>query len=391
MKKNIEIALVTPYPPSKTTLNEYGYYLAANLAEKPEVRHLHILSEKGDVSYSSVNDKISFHPCWQFNSLMNPLWIIKKIRSLSPDVVIINQQFLLFGDRKVAAALGLMLPFLLRLFGVRCIVLMHNILEEVDLGSAGITGNRLLKWAYGVIGNILTRFILMADIVGVTIEKYVDVLQQKYKTKNVVLLPHGTFEIPEMPDFTKVQRQRVIMTFGKFGTYKKVEVLIEAFRQLQDEGVKDIGLCIAGTDSPNNPGYLDRVKQQYSDVENIEFTGYVPEEDVARIFSESCMVVFPYSSTTGSSGVLHQAGSYAKPVILPDVGDLGRLIREEGYLGEFFAPDDAVQLATAINRLLTDVPYRHYLSKTNYEAATGLPLSDISDWYLLHIHNLIAA
>lgn len=321
--------------------------------------------------------------------MMNPLRLLKKIRSLSPDVVIINQQFLLFGDKKVAAALGLMLPFLLKIFGIRCIVLMHNILEEVDLGSAGITGNRLLKWVYGLIGNVLTRFILKADLVGVTIEKYVDVLEQKYKKKNIVLLPHGTFEIPEKPDFTLKGRERKILTFGKFGTYKKVEVLIEAFRQLQGRGVKDISLCIAGTDNPNTKGYLDSVAAKYSDVPDIEFTGYVPEEDVARVFLESCMVVFPYTSTTGSSGVLHQAGSYGKPAILPDVGDLGRLIREEGYDGEFFAPESSDELAKAINRLLTDEPYRQQLARTNYEAATALPLSDISDWYLLHINSLI--
>ena len=389
MKNNIEIALVTPYPPSKTTLNEYGYYLARNLAEKPEVGRLHILSENLDINYTSDNEKVTFQPCWKFNSMANPLKILRKVRSVSPDIVIINQQFLLFGDRKVAAALGLMLPFLLKLFGIRCIVLMHNILEEVDLGSAGITGSRLMKWAYGLIGNILTRFILMADLVGVTIEKYVDVLRKKYNKKNVVLLPHGTFEIPEIPDFALSGDDRRIMTFGKFGTYKKVEVLIEAFKKLQREGVKNISLCIAGTDSPNKKGYLGSVAREYSEVEGIEFTGYVPEEDVARIFQESAMVVFPYTSTTGSSGVLHQAGSYGKPAILPDVGDLGRLIREEGYDGEFFAPDSVDELAAAINRLLTDEPYRQQLARTNYEAATALPLSDISDWYLLHIQRLI--
>jgi hypothetical protein len=32
-----------------------------------------------------------------------------------------------------------------------------------------------------------------------------------------------------------------------------------------------------------------------------------------------------------SSGVLHLAGSYAKAVVMPDLGDLALLVKDEGY------------------------------------------------------------
>ncbi len=57
------------------------------------------------------------------------------------------------------------------------------------------------------------------------------------------------------------------------------------------------------------------------------------------------MVVFPYTSTTGSSGVLHQAGGYGKAVIMPDLGDLALLVKEEGYRAEFFEPTSSISLA----------------------------------------------
>jgi hypothetical protein len=38
-----------------------------------------------------------------------------------------------------------------------------------------------------------------ADKVAVTISKYVVVLNEKYKTDNVILIPHGTFELPKTP------------------------------------------------------------------------------------------------------------------------------------------------------------------------------------------------
>ncbi len=388
MKNNLKVALVTAYPPSKTTLNEYGYHLAKHLAVKSEVSELCILTETTEDSYQSDNSKISFHPCWSFNNLWNVFNILKRIKKLKPNAVIINLQFLLFGDKKLPAAIGLLLPLFLKIYGFKSVVLLHNIMEEVDLEKAGITSNKLSKWIYEQIGQILTRFILVADIVGVTIDQYVDILTKKYKKNNIVLLPHGAFEIPPKPNFEKTYDKQRIMTFGKFGTYKKVEVLIDAFIKLQEKGIKDLELVIAGTDNPNAKGYLDGVANQYKEVSGLKFTGYVAEEDVPTLFTNSSVVVFPYTSTTGSSGVLHQTGSYGKAAVLPNLGDLGKLVKEEGYAGEFFEPNDPDSLTETIENLLTNHQHRQKVAIQNYEAASSLALSDISDWYLIHISNL---
>ncbi|OUS17987.1 glycosyl transferase family 1, partial [Nonlabens dokdonensis] len=176
-------------------------------------------------------------------------------------------------------------------------------------------------------------------------------------------------------------------TFGKFGTYKKVEKLIEAVELVRTNTRQDLEIVIAGTDNPNTLGYLENVQKQYNHVSNITFTGYVAEEDVPVIFSESAMVVFPYTSTTGSSGVLHQAGSYGKAVVMPDLGDLSILVKEEGYKGEFFEPESVESLAAAIEKLVVDKAYRNEIAKTNYQAATALPMSVITKMYLNVFNN----
>ena len=141
-------------------------------------------------------------------------------------------------------------------------------------------------------------------------------------------------------------------------------------------------MVIAGTDNPNTPGYLENVQKQYQDTPQLTFTGYVEEEDVPVIFGESAMVVFPYTSTTGSSGVLHQAGSYGKAVVMPDLGDLSILVKEEGYRGEFFDPQSTDSLATAIQKIVVDKAYRNQLAKANYQAATAFPMSRITKMYI---------
>lgn len=390
--KKIKIAVVSGYPPSNVTLTEYGYHLVKHLGQKQEIEEIVVLTNHlSDEEYPHVEGNIRLVPCWSFNSLKNIYSITKAVRKENPDMVLFNLQFMLFGDRKVPAALGLMIPFILKLLRVPTVTLLHNIMEEVDLGNAGFTNNRLLQYIYGLIGTLLTRLILQSSVVGVTIEKYVETLRTKYNAKNVVLLPHGTFEIPPLPDFEKEYETLKVMTFGKFGTYKKVELLIEAVKKIRERTSLPIELVVAGTDSPNVKGYLDGVRAQYADVDNITFTGYVAEEDVPGIFSNSTVVVFPYTSTTGSSGVLHQAGSYGKAVVLPKLGDLERLIDSEGYIGSYFTPESVDSLAESIEKVLVNKEYRQSLEYKNYQAASSLNMSEIADWYLLHFGRLIAA
>ena len=100
-------------------------------------------------------------------------------------------------------------------------------------------------------------------------------------------------------------------------------------------------------------------------------------------------MVFPYTSTTGSSGVLHQAGSYGKAVIMPDLGDLAQLVKEEGYQAVFFEPASVTSLAVAIEAILTNESYRISLGKSNYKAATAYPMSMITELYLKAFERIV--
>jgi glycosyltransferase involved in cell wall biosynthesis len=389
----MKLAIVTAYPPSKVTLNEYAYHLVKQFRQNQNVTELILLTDRTegekDLEFSESGCKITIKECWSFNSYKNIFSVTKAINQTQPDSVLFNLQFMKFGDKKIAAALGLMLPLVCKLKKIPNIVLLHNILEEVDLGSAGFTSNRLMQKIYGFIGTALTRLILQADTVALTMQKYVNILEFKYLADNVTLIPHGTFEIPSRPDFSLPEGPLQIMTFGKFGTYKKVEGMIEAVELVRAKTGLDLEVVIAGTDNPNVPGYLAKVEEEYKHVPQVRFTGYVEEEDVPVIFNESAVVVFPYTSTTGSSGVLHQAGSYGKAVVMPDLGDLALLVKDEGYQGEFFEPTSVESLANAIEKIVTNEAYRLHLAETNYEAATAHPMSQIAEMYIENFEKII--
>ena len=382
----MRLAIVTAYPPSKVTLTEYGYYLVKHFRLQEDVTELILITdhtkEPKDLELKEEGCKITVIECWSFNSYLNMVSVNKALSKTKPDAVLFNLQFLKFGDKKVPAALGLMLPYVCKLRGIPTISLLHNIMETVDLDNAGFTKNPVLQKIYNFIGTTLTRFVLASDILAVTISKYVTILEKKYKVRNVALVPHGSFETPPEPTYQLPKGPKQVMAFGKFGTYKKIEILIEAVELIRSRSNEDIEIVIAGTDSPNTPGYLESVREKYSHVPQIRFTGYVAEQDVPVLFGESAVTVFPYTSTTGSSGVLHQAGSYGNAVVLPDLGDLSILVKEEGYVGEFFDAYSAHSLAHAIEKILKDNDYRVQLGKTNFKAACSLPMSEITRMYV---------
>jgi len=389
----MKLAIVTSYPPSKVTLNEYAYHLVKHFRQNKSVSEIVLLTDKTpedkDINFTEQGCKITVKECWKFNSYLNIFTVNKAITDCNADTVLFNLQFMKFGDKKLAAALGLMIPMICSIKKIPNIVLLHNILEEVDLATAGFTENKIMKKVYGFIGTTLTKIILKADVVAVTMQKYVKVLEEKYKANNIKLIPHGTFEIAKEPNYKIPKGPIKVMTFGKFGTYKKVEGMIEAVEMIRKRTMADIEIVIAGTDNPNVPGYLSDVKLKYHNVPKLRFTGYVEEEQVAPLFQESAVVVFPYTSTTGSSGVLHQAGSYGKAVVMPDIGDLALLVQDEGYRGEFFKPTSVSDLANAIEKIIFNPTYRVGLGKENYKAATAYPMSKITEMYIQEFEQII--
>ena len=393
----MRIALVTTYPPGKGSLNEYAYHFVRALRAKPEVNEVVLLTDElpAGEAYTDepATDRIAalrIVPCWRFNGVGNAPGIVHTVRREKPDAVFFNIQFASFGGSKIPATLGLLTPLLLKLSGYRTIVLLHNIMETVDLKSAGYAGNRLVEWVMRAIGAVVTWLVLQADLVALTIPKYVEILRAKYGAENVLLAPHGSFDDEmEEPAFDLPDGPKQVMAFGKFGTYKKVEDMIEAVQLLRQRGTEPLEVVVAGTDSPNAAGYLAGVQERYRHLDNLRFTGYVAEEDVPRIFREAAVAVFPYTSTTGSSGVLHQAGNYGKAVVLPRIGDLAELVEEEGYKGEFFIPGDVESLADAIERIINNPAYRQELGLRNFRASRGLAIADVVDWYLIHLEELL--
>lgn len=381
-----KFGVVTALPPSPTTLNEYGFHLTKNLAAIEGLGEVVAFHEDGPAQLPEGVRGVS---SWSFNSLTNPLRLIRAIRKERPDSVLFNIHFTAFGTNKVPAALGLLTPALLQMMGIPSVVLLHNLVDTVDLKAAGFGSSSVIERGLRAIGTALTRIVLRADRVVTTMPNYVEILNDRYGADNVYLTPHGSFDQTPWRGADPADGARRILAFGKFGTYKRLEGLVEAYRTLSAfPEYADVELVIGGTDSPNAKGYLAGVEASTNDLPGVRFLGYIEEEDVEPLFESSSVVVFPYTSTTGSSGPLHQAGSFGRPVIVPEVGDFVGLLDEEGFVGVPFNPNSVDSLLEALRSVFDAPELRAEHGAINYAAANSLPLADIAHW---HHHHLLEA
>ena len=379
----LHLALVTAYPPSRGSLNEYGYHFARALRAQPEVDALSLIADRLVTPQAELPEAGEIRRVWGFNDPLSALKIERALRELKPDAVIFNLQFASFGDKRVPAALGLFAPQLSH--RVRpTVTLLHNLFETVDLQDAGFAKGAFGERVTRLAGAAFTRVLLNSGRVALTMPRYCEILQNKYGAKNVFHAPHGSFEAPAAPQ--PLPSAPTVMAFGKFGTYKKVELLLEAHKRLleRDDTVR---LVIAGSDSPNAPGYLAAMQSLYRELPNVTFTGYVAEEDVPKIFADATVAAFPYESTTGSSGVLHQAGQFGRAAVMPNIGDLADLVVDEGFNAKFFTPGDVESLMAALSSLLFNTEEAERMGRANHRAAS-VTLGEVSGRYLAAIREL---
>ncbi|MFM2356028.1 MAG: hypothetical protein RLZZ528_1764 [Pseudomonadota bacterium] len=385
------IALVTAFPPGGLSLNEYGFHLARSLASQPGVADVVVIADIASAPVAAdapLHPKFRVCPVWAFNSLATLPRILRALRREAPDGVIFNLQMASYGDREVPAALGLLAPLAARLAGYPTGVIAHNILAGVDLDQTVLKGRRLRQAVIRAAGHVITRALLGAHYMTVTLGTYVDLLKARYPgaTGRLHLVPHGTFDTGDRPWVAQTTRPDRIVTMGKFGTYKRLETLLAAFDILrQDPAHAGTELVIGGTDHPNTPGYVAALAAARAGDSGVRFAGYVAETDVPAFFEGARLSVFDYQATTGSSGVLHQSAAYGAVPVFPRIGDFVDLCEDEGLSGLHYEPGDAAGLARAMAQVLGDSAGAEAIARANHRAALGMPMSEVAAFHLLRL------
>lgn len=390
----MKICLVATFPPSGRQLNEYAFHIARELRRHPDVE-LTILSDEL-TNYEFATDQegrplqVSDHAelpgfnvirCWKFGSALNPVRLLRTIQRLKPDVVWYNLVFSSFATpaNPFAAFAGLSTPALTRAAGFYTHITLHHIIEHVDFSAAGVQQEKLFR-----IGtDLATRALLSANSVSVLLPGYFHTLRNKYAARNVLLGTHGTFAtMPTPPDFTKRGNpDKRILAIGHWGTYKRLETLMEAF-PLVLERVPEARLIVAGANHHTKAGYWESIRAAQPAHLPIEFRGYVPEEDIPDLYQTTSVVVMPYDSATGSSGPAHQACEYGVPIVSADLVDFRGMAVDENMAILFHKVGDANDLAQQLITILQSPHLERQMAEQNFAAGVEMTIGNVVAHYL---------
>jgi glycosyltransferase involved in cell wall biosynthesis len=372
----MKIALITSFPPSRHALNEYGFHVAEQLRQERCVD----VTVLGDYLPTAADELPGFKVvrCWGFGKSASIATLVRAIRQVKADVAWFNLGFASFGDRPLSAVLGLLAPAVARLNGVYSHVTLHQLFETVDLEDAAVSSPRL----YRAGGWLATHLLLSANSLSVLMPAYRRTLDEKYRRGRVNVKSHGIFAgRPDAPDFTRrgnpIHR---ILAFGKWGTYKRLELLIEAFNRVAME-FPDVELVVGGGDHPKTPGYVQSMAQRHAN-DRIHFLGYVHEGAIADLFREASLAVMPYTSSAGSSGVAHLAAQYGVPVIASGIRDFRDLAEHEGIAMRFFTPADADSLVEQLLLALNSPDQLKEMAWRSYAAGVAMSMPQVVREYI---------
>lgn len=377
------IAIITAFPPSAGSLNEYGLHLVNAFAARDDIEKIIVIADtyEGGAPELDLSPKIELRRVWRFNSPLAGLRILFALKAAKAEGALYNLQTASFGDSEIPAALGLLTPALSHKLSVSSGVIMHNLVEAVDLSKTNLAKSPLRQKLVSAASYFVTKAMLMSGFMTVTLDSFWDILNDKYKAKNAFMVPHGAFPSGDNAAIIPLEvRPRTIVTMGKFGTYKRLERTIGAIQNLNAElaETQKIKLVIGGSDHPAATGYLDGLANTYSADPNIVFHGYVAEADVAGFFTGAKLAIFDYDSTTGSSGVLHQAAIYGTPAAYPMMGDFIDVTEREGLTGFNFEPLDQTALEMAIKSCLENRKLAQSYADNNIEVSKGVTMQTVA-------------
>ena len=185
----------------------------------------------------------------------------------------------------------------------------------------------------------------------------------------VHVIPHGAFdyltrqddEAPLPPELGEVEGP-VILFFGLLRPYKGIDVLLEAFREV--EGAE---LWIAGM--PRMP--IEALRELAARAPGtVRFIPrFVSDPEIPAFFRRADVVALPYREIE-QSGVLYTALAFGRPIVASSVGGFPEVAERHGA-ARLVPPGDARALARTLSELVAQPSQRESLAAAAQAAAAG--------------------
>ena len=268
----------------------------------------------------------------------------RAVAELAPDVVHLQWELFLYGGPKSIAGL---VPGLvsLRRNPAPLVTTMHQVVDpaEVDRNYTGLhrIGVPAPLARLGIAG-VQHSIKVASDAAIVHESSFANVME------SATVIPHGIEEVTPIDRETarrelQLDDRFTVLCFGFLAPYKGLETALAA-ATVAGESVR---VVVAGGEHPRlagSSGFGDELRARFGDA--AEFTGWVPDHDVAKWFSAADVALFPYPKPFSSSGVMALALAHGTPVLLSPA-----LARCAGAPNMLVAQMEPALLAEQLDRL----------------------------------------
>jgi glycosyltransferase involved in cell wall biosynthesis len=197
--------------------------------------------------------------------------------------------------------------------------------------------------------SILSSFFLRSihSAIAMSASVKYDILQQTNSLKKVALIPHPIYDHygaskskNEASDALNLSRDfKYILFFGLIRKYKGLDLLIKAMKSIVAYDSK-FKLIVAGEFYDNEESYRNLIVELGLQENVIIYSGFIPDDQVADIFSISELLVLPYRTAT-QSGISQMAMHFELPMIVTNVGGLPEIVKDgkTGYISDVDSDD----------------------------------------------------
>jgi glycosyltransferase involved in cell wall biosynthesis len=372
----MRLAIVSPFPPTITGIGQYGYHVSRALAQSGQFTRIDIAADKPKINRPILTPhNVRIQHVWHPNRLDTGWEILSFLKQLKPDLVWFNLDASVFGRSPLANLSGFLAPTGARKLGIPTIVTLHQLVELADLRALKAPGGALAM----VGARLLTRVATQADVVCLTMRRYVDWLEPRNPRLRCLHIPLGAYHAPELlaeheaPD---------LLLFGMLAPYKGLELLLEAFTSMKSRSHPNLRLTIAGTPHPRFPDYARQLQERVSGLDGIRWLGNVPEERVRELFHRAQVVVLPYAASVGSSSVLLQAATWGRSIVASDLPETQSMIRESDLDVSFFSRGNVESLSRVLTAQLDSPELRRRQTEHNFAAMRRFQPEDTCQAYL---------
>jgi glycosyltransferase involved in cell wall biosynthesis len=287
-----------------------------------------------DVYSPSMNDRTEeFHPPENVKILAayiydQPLSILKllKVKWKEYDIILFNLLPTAFGNGSLSNVIGLLIAPLINIaVGKEKVrVLYHNSVFTNDIRKLGY--DSLYNRVRSIFLSILERLIFKSARTYVLLEHYKDKIDNAIGKNKVSFLSGkyleviATLYLNDAMNCSKMERKPgdipIVLMHGAWGPQKNIEMGLSALSNIKKMGF-EFKLVISGGINQHFPEYESYFKAlltKYSDI-IWEYLGSVPEKKIMDLFLDADLLILPYNTPGGHSGVLEQAIFFEVPSV----------------------------------------------------------------------------